>query len=119
MNENILSKIICTTYENDFRRKTDYNKAMHVGFYLEDNTQVELLLIWTGYVGVFERINKKEWKCLSCHDSCWRVDGVEHFISKYYEQIRRIEGLFSWFEKIDINKEMDNMFREIERNRFK
>ena len=60
------------------------------------------------------RVGKK-YNCLSCHDSCWRSDGVETFIKKYYDKLIRIDGLSNWYEKIEVTEEIDNQFRQIER----
>jgi hypothetical protein len=148
---NILSKIICDTYEKEFRHKQEVGKylAMKITFDMpiDYNTEegyrwIELLLIWEGYVGVFVREHwnimpikgidykndclKKgfdyiegntEWKILSCHDSCWRGDGVERFVFNNRDKFLGIKTFFKWYERIELTEEENNKFRMIERGR--
>jgi hypothetical protein len=122
---NILSKIICDTYEQEFRRKQEPDKhiAMKIRFITYKDTGLELLLTWEGYVGVFFReINltsgiKKAWHILSCHDSCWRSDGVDSFIFEHREDINCIIGLFNWYEKIELTEQENQELRKIEKAR--
>lgn len=153
MLEGILSKIICETYEREFRHKQEKDKyiAMKISFSIpidykkeEGYRYLELLVMWEGYVGVFLREGynvvpiegvdfgkdslKKgyeykegvtDWKCLSCHDSCWRGDGIERFVFENRERLNSIRQLFNWYEKIELTEKENEFFRGIERERRK
>lgn len=112
--QNILQEIICETYEKEFRRNPE-KVAMLIPFILKNKKRIELLLIWEGYVGIFVNNNGK-WTCLSCHDSCWREDGVNRFLSEYIDQLLHIDFTCGWYGKIKIS-EIDETLRKIERER--
>jgi hypothetical protein len=176
---NIISKIICDTYDKQFRYKTyseccneeitipDYNTSkkpitvcskchkvcntngkivvgMKVKFGLsidydkEDGYRsMELLLLWKGYVGVFKREywdievkvsetdlsqnyktkGNSPWECLSCHDSCWRYDGVQKFVFENREKLSYITSLINWYEPVILNEKENKVFGDIERKR--
>ena len=105
---------------------------------------LELRIMWTGYVGVFMREcadvipiegiddendclkkgyeytkSATKWRCLSCHDSCWRSDGVQRFM---YDNAQRIlhskTSRFShWYDRIDLTEREMDAFRTIEQER--
>ena len=146
MLEWMLTKVICDTYEKEFRSNPDQSLAMsipisiHIDHEKEDGYRhLELLIMWKGYVGVFVRETytviplegidhendclkegydysegQTEWQCLSCHDSCWRSDGVERFIFKNRERLSGFSTISGWYKTVNLSEEELEKFRRIE-----
>lgn len=128
----VLSKIVCEEYDHKVRRDiTNPNqlygyplpRAMLLRFSLDNpnsnsrnspEKKLEILLFGQSYVTVLTRITNKKslvdrdftdevgWQLESCHDSCWRYDGIEQLINKYgmpntKENISFIDELFGWY----------------------
>lgn len=84
---------------------------------------VQLLIFGaSNYIGVYFREAKDceygPWQHLSCHDSCWRDDGVDSFIRQYEERISTLGwhdglGTNTWYTKREISKEEAKHLREI------
>jgi hypothetical protein len=134
---NVLSKIICEEFDrnirsNDTNPNTLYNqplpKAMLIKFFVDSRGNhggkdklLEVLLFGQGYVTVLKRITNKrtltkdslihnDWVKCSCHDSCWRNDGIESIINEYAmpqskESLSLIDELFGWYSVHDLTEE--------------
>lgn len=107
MLDNILSTIICYTFddligrmqwkkhlEGETMHGMEITFKLHEVDYTKDESlypSVQLLIFAeSNYVGVFYRESETrdeygEWLHLSCHDSCWKGDGVDLFISMFAE----------------------------------
>jgi hypothetical protein len=88
--------------------------------------QAQLLIFAeTNYVGVYYRESTSrddhygEWQHLSCHDSCWRSDGVERFLRRYSDRVATLDNLFydGWYKKVEITPEFAETLRQITRKR--
>jgi len=114
-----------------FSLPIDYDKE-------EGSRAIELMLMYKGYVGVFSReifsvvpregidFEKDclkqgyeykdgftEWKLLSCHDSCWRSDGVDRFIFTNSKRLSYIKTLFNWYTEEHLTEREQGEFRKL------
>ncbi len=121
-----LSKIIARMITDVFEKSAGKFKeqtAARVTFVLgpEKNRQTVSLTLWApgNYVYVFsgshdsplEEPTKLE--LLSCHDSCWRSDGVENWVHKNYENMLHLD-MWRGFQILNVTAEMAQKFKQIE-----
>ena len=128
----ILKEIICNTFEQELRRHqyqiNNPGKCFHVSFDLYINDEEESGRRWvefliyapTNYVAVFynegwnifledrQYISNSHWDLLSYHDSCWREDGVDRFLSNYAGKLSSIDFFVGekWYSIRDVPKEI-------------
>lgn len=79
----------------------------------------------SNYVGVYYRESETrdeygEWTHLSCHDSCWRGDGVDRFLSLFEKRIATLgwhDGICNdkWYSKREVSQEFAEELREVTR----
>jgi hypothetical protein len=123
--KNILSTMICQTFE-ELIGKGHINIILKVSFEC-DKKQIKNLFLYApgNYVYVVEQdttsslnndSNLDNMKLLSCHDSCWRSDGVENWVRKNFDSFERI-GYFSGISKIENNFIMSDKFKQLDRER--
>jgi len=89
---------------------------------LYPNVQL-LIYAASNYVGVYYRESQTcddygEWQHLSCHDSCWKDDGVGHFIRLYKDRITTLDwhdGICNnmWYSKQEISQELAEHLRKV------
>lgn len=140
MLSHILRNIICDEFERNVGRKQwekhIAGKPMHcmeMTFRLSEVDhsnprfpQAQLLIFAaSNYVGVYyreseTRDNYAPWQHLSYHDSCWRGDGVDRFISRFEDRMAILgwhEGLGTntWYLKREVSKEEAEHLREVTR----
>lgn len=127
VSSSILSKIICEEYARNIRRNKEYirkdgrlGKGMLIRILISEKQDysrdkyLEILLFGSGYVTVLHRevnrtpkiISNRPWIKDSCHDSCWRGDGVEYVISKYSQEkdLNFIGDFIGWYELVDMSE---------------
>lgn len=96
--------------------EADHNDSLFPG--------VQLLIFGeSNYVSVHYRESKTldkygPWQHLSCHDSCWRSDGVDRFLSLFKDRIATLgwhDGIGSntWYTKREISEKEAKELREI------
>ena len=51
-----------------------------------------------------------DWTCIAYHDSCWRSDGVQDFLSKYQDRLQTFENsaLSSFFDTMKVPEELEH-----------
>jgi hypothetical protein len=79
----------------------------------------------SNYIGVYFRESESRdefdpWQHLSCHDSCWRSDGVDRFLSRYRDRMAVLGwhgGICNnqWYLKREVSLEEAVQLREITR----
>lgn len=137
-----LGQVIEETFNKEFRRA---DKAMIVTFSIdvdykkEEGIRMVSLLLYApnNYVGVFAKefwevrdINKNVnrngnyeyakgntgWKMLSCHDCCWREDGVKRFLNVNEDRISIIQtGAYGWYNVNPVGKEFKEELKTLMR----
>jgi hypothetical protein len=77
----------------------------------------------SNYIGVYYRESESRdefgpWQHLSQHDSCWKSDGVDRFISRYSDRMATLGwhgGICNnqWYLRREVSKEEAEQLREI------
>lgn len=72
--------------------KGEERRLVHIEFATKTHRFMCDLLLYApaNYVAVWGRIGENEFSLLSDHDSAWRYDGVEKFLSDNVDEIERI-----------------------------
>ena len=58
------------------------------------------------------------WVLYSCHDSCWRSDGVECIISEFKERISILDSFHGWYAIESLSEAQIKELKEIRRAKY-